>query len=73
MSSSSSKKHNFPVHLLVWHNDYENLDEELKNGSVSASVKKTRSRFTQFLSVSLSLSVSDSHSHSQTVSVSVLQ
>ena len=37
MSSSSWKKHNFPIHWLVWHNDYQKLDEELKSGGVSAS------------------------------------
>ena len=70
MSSSSSKKHNFPVHLLVWHNDYENLDEELKNGSVSASVsvsvkKKLASRFNSISAHWHCVTVSEwlSHSH----------
>ena len=67
MSSSSSKKHNFPVHLLVWHNDYENLDEELKNGSVSATARQCR--FTQFLSLSLTVSISVTVSHTVTLSV----
>ncbi|KAI0238318.1 Ankyrin repeat domain-containing protein 13B [Lamellibrachia satsuma] len=41
MSSSSWKKHNFPIHWLVWHNDYQKLDDELKSGGVSASQVKT--------------------------------
>lgn len=36
MSSSSWKTHNFPLHWLVWHNEYQRVDEELKGGGVSA-------------------------------------
>ncbi|KAK2177810.1 hypothetical protein NP493_577g01046 [Ridgeia piscesae] len=41
MSSSSWKKHNFPIHWLVWHNEYHRVDEELKSGGVSDSRLKS--------------------------------